>query len=96
MCIQRWSKDSISQKKQSLSTQFSSSGDQCLWCCPKCRRNYKLENSPMEYKCFCKKTTNPIYQALLVPHSCGEICAKELEPPCGHKCLLLCHPGMFV
>lgn len=93
MCIQRWSKDSISQKKQSLSAQFSSSGDQCLWCCPKCRRNYKLENSPMEYKCFCKKTTNPIYQALLVPHSCGEICAKELEPPCGHKCLLLCHPG---
>lgn len=26
-----------------------------------------------------------------MPHSCGEICGKQLD--CEHKCVLLCHPG---
>lgn len=28
-----------------------------------------------------------------MPHSCGQVCEREFKPPCGHKCLLLCHPG---
>ena len=29
----------------------------------------------------------------VLPHSCGDVCGRQLLPECGHECLLLCHPG---
>ncbi|KAF3561509.1 hypothetical protein DY000_02019717 [Brassica cretica] len=29
----------------------------------------------------------------ILPHSCGEVCERGLSNNCGHRCLLLCHPG---
>lgn len=63
------------------------------WSCPKCRFDYEPKDVPSEYLCFCKKTINPVFQPLLIPHSCGTICGKQLKPFCGHECVLLCHPG---
>ncbi|KAH1004003.1 hypothetical protein HUJ04_003825 [Dendroctonus ponderosae] len=91
-CIQRWSKDTVMQQKQRIEDQTVSEKRLC-WCCPKCRSDYMPDQYPTKYVCFCGKTENPIYQPFLVPHSCGEICRKNLLPLCGHKCLLLCHPG---
>lgn len=92
LCIQRWSKDTITQQKHALEEQIIKQIQLC-WCCPKCRYEYNANDVPSKYFCFCKKTENPKYQQFLVPHSCGEICQKDLIPNCGHKCLLLCHPG---
>ena len=36
---------------------------------------------------------DPTSDPWLVPHSCGEICSRSLQPKCGHSCTLLCHPG---
>lgn len=93
MCIQRWSKDTITQQKQSLEQQIVVKSKDLKWCCPKCRFEFLPEEIPTQYKCFCLKTVSPKWQPFLVPHSCGEICSKNLIPQCGHKCLLLCHPG---
>lgn len=38
---------------------------------------------------------DPPFQPWLVPHSCGQVCGKDLVPSCGHSCLLLCHPGKY-
>jgi NF-X1-type zinc finger protein NFXL1 len=94
-CIQRWSKDSIYQKKQIQESPIQVHQITLTWGCPKCRHGYQLEDIPEKYLCFCEKTVDPKLQPFLVPHSCGEICGKDLVPSCGHKCLLLCHPGMF-
>lgn len=93
MCIQRWSKDTITQQKQALEIPLLDQQAKLCWCCPKCRYEYKSEDIPTKYLCFCKKAENPKFQPYLVPHSCGEICKKDLIPNCGHKCMLLCHPG---
>ncbi|XP_060521136.1 NF-X1-type zinc finger protein NFXL1 [Cylas formicarius] len=93
LCIQRWSKDTITQQKQSLEEQSFSHRKPLSWCCPKCRFEYEPENIPSQYLCFCGKIQKPKYDPFLIPHSCGAICKKGLVPTCGHKCLLLCHPG---
>ncbi|XP_017781549.1 PREDICTED: NF-X1-type zinc finger protein NFXL1 [Nicrophorus vespilloides] len=93
MCIQRWSKDTIFQQKQALEAPVQVRRIKLKWGCPKCRHEYEPEQIPNEYRCFCKKITNPKFQSLIVPHSCGETCRKDLQPYCGHGCLLLCHPG---
>lgn len=93
MCIQRWSKDNIFQKKQALEGIVATKEISISWGCPKCRTEYKPQDIPSLYVCFCGKQVNPKYQALLPPHSCGDICKKSIKPECGHKCLLLCHPG---
>jgi len=36
---------------------------------------------------------DPPVDPWLLPHSCGEICNKQLQPECGHLCVSLCHPG---
>lgn len=46
---------------------------------------------PERYYCFCKKEINPPNLIWHVPHSCGNMCRKDLQ--CGHQCVLLCHPG---
>ncbi|KAL1517103.1 hypothetical protein ABEB36_000911 [Hypothenemus hampei] len=91
-CIQRWSKDTVMQQKHRIEEQMSSTNT-LSWCCPKCRFKYLPQEYPTKYQCFCGKVENPRYEPFLVPHSCGEICHKNLKPLCGHKCLLLCHPG---
>lgn len=96
MCVQRWSKDTITQKKQALEGPILVKQTKVCWCCPKCRFEYGSEDIPSKYLCFCTKTENPKYEPFLVPHSCGEICKKDLVPKCGHQCLLLCHPGMSI
>lgn len=64
------------------------------WCCPKCRCEYLPAEVPQKYECFCKKEEYPKNHPWLVPHSCGEICGKQLlNSICGHRCMLLCHPG---
>ncbi|KAF5270987.1 hypothetical protein FQR65_LT05337 [Abscondita terminalis] len=94
MCIQRWSKDTVFQLKKSLSEGLPVKNNlKVVWDCPKCRQHYDSSDIPDKYLCFCKKTVNPTFQPLLIPHSCGETCHKDLKPFCGHKCLLLCHPG---
>lgn len=63
------------------------------WDCPQCRRKYQPDEIPRHYECFCKREREPLPQPFLIPHSCGEVCNQPLEPLCGHRCLLLCHPG---
>lgn len=48
---------------------------------------------PKHYTCFCTKELNPQNHPWMIPHSCGDSCGKALKPDCGHKCVLLCHPG---
>lgn len=84
-CIQHWIRDSLTYKHEK--------GINPLWACPKCRTEYPEDEIPKEYKCFCNKITDPIYQPWNIPHSCGETCGKPLQPLCGHNCVLLCHPG---
>lgn len=66
-----------------------------FFCSPKCRFEYKRSETPSRYYCYCGKVEDPPLDPWLVPHSCGQVCEREFKPPCGHKCLLLCHPGEF-
>ncbi|CAH0546976.1 unnamed protein product [Brassicogethes aeneus] len=93
LCIQRWAKDTIIYQKQTQEGPILVCQNKISWGCPKCRYVYSPDEIPANYFCFCKKVTKPKFQQYLVPHSCGEICKKDLVPKCGHQCLLLCHPG---
>lgn len=102
-CIQRWANDSISQKQMHHSGEtgyYTNAGEYVPkkalilnWQCPQCRRDYEKSEIPTKYVCFCGKEENPEADPWTIPHSCGEICGKYLQPNCGHKCVLLCHPG---
>ncbi|ALC44013.1 CG15011 [Drosophila busckii] len=106
-CIQRWANDSVMQMKVKAEQQNGNQGHYnhlgeyvpakrqkaAHWCCPQCRTEYQPTERPTQYECFCGKEVNPAQQPYLVPHSCGEICGKLLQPKCGHDCKLLCHPG---
>ena len=65
-------------------------------CSPKCRHEYNQMECPTRYFCFCGKEEDPQFDPWLVPHSCGQVCGRQLKPECGHSCLLLCHPGLCV
>ncbi|XP_056634026.1 NF-X1-type zinc finger protein NFXL1 [Diorhabda sublineata] len=93
MCVQRWSKDTITQLKNANQEQIIVRQYKICWCCPKCRHEYETTDIPTKYLCFCTKVENPKYDPYIAPHSCGQICKKPLKPKCGHQCLLLCHPG---
>lgn len=67
-----------------------------FFCSPKCRFEYKRSETPSRYYCYCGKVEDPPLDPWLVPHSCGQVCEREFKPSCGHKCLLLCHPGEFL
>ena len=106
-CIQRWAKDSIYQQKRDLENDTSDlrsrprqnnrKKDQYVlhWGCPKCRSTYKEFEIPTKYTCYCGKIDDPPFDPWIVPHSCGETCEKNLQPECGHQCLILCHPGWY-
>ncbi len=42
---------------------------------------------------MCGKVVDPGFDPWLLPHTCGATCDRQLQPPCGHDCVLLCHPG---
>ncbi|KAK7807970.1 hypothetical protein U0070_003042 [Myodes glareolus] len=92
-CIQKWAKDS--QFLVSSVTDEDFGKKDYPWPCPKCRFEYKRSETPSRYYCYCGKVEDPPLDPWLVPHSCGQVCEREFKPPCGHKCLLLCHPGEF-
>lgn len=93
LCIQRWAKDSIAHQKLAIDERPGIGRNNILWQCPKCRKDYDQTSVPNAYFCFCGQKHDPEFQPWLVPHSCGEVCNKNLSPSCGHCCLLLCHPG---
>ncbi|KAB1282212.1 NF-X1-type zinc finger protein NFXL1 [Camelus dromedarius] len=90
-CIQKWAKDS--QFLVSSLTDDDFGKRDYPWPCPKCRFEYKRSDTPSRYYCYCGKVEDPPLDPWLVPHSCGQVCERDFKPPCGHKCLLLCHPG---
>lgn len=90
-CIQKWAKDSIFLVSSLTDDDFEKRD--YPWPCPKCRYEYKRSQTPARYHCYCGKVEDPPLDPWLVPHSCGQVCEKEFKPSCGHKCLLLCHPG---
>lgn len=106
-CIQPWAKtSSINPTENSGENQPSRRrrNENEEWRCPTCQsiqRKY-----PNAYRCFCGKCRDPQFSTSYVPHSCGEICSRELSQfnlknddnpedyfVCPHKCTLLCHPG---
>ncbi|CAJ0958465.1 unnamed protein product [Ranitomeya imitator] len=93
-CIQKWAKDSIFLVSSLTDDDFEKKD--YPWPCPKCRYEYKRSQTPARYYCYCGKVEDPPLDPWLVPHSCGQVCEKEFKPSCGHKCLLLCHPGELV
>lgn len=96
LCIQKWSNDSISLRSGENQGPLTVVRSMKIeWCCPKCRHSYTKEEIPRKYYCFCGKLDNPPTHPWLLPHSCGEVCRKQLSTGdnCKHKCLLLCHPG---
>ncbi|ELT89307.1 hypothetical protein CAPTEDRAFT_178429 [Capitella teleta] len=88
-CIQKWVREGSFQRAN-----FEDAENKPLpWCCPKCRHEYEPFDCPTRYMCFCSKEQDPSFDPWLVPHSCGQVCGKDLVPSCGHNCVLLCHPG---
>ncbi|XP_061440006.1 NF-X1-type zinc finger protein NFXL1 isoform X1 [Rhineura floridana] len=91
-CIQKWAKDSLFLISSPLTDDDFGKKDY-PWPCPKCRFEYKRSETPTRYYCYCGKVEDPPLDPWLVPHSCGQVCERDFKPSCGHKCLLLCHPG---
>lgn len=90
-CIQQWARDGV--KQHSLLSPELFPAQDLLWSCPKCRREYPQAKFPQKYYCFCGKQVDPPIDPWLLPHSCGDICDRPLQPECGHRCVSLCHPG---
>ncbi|CAK8683714.1 NF-X1-type zinc finger protein NFXL1-like [Clavelina lepadiformis] len=91
-CIKQWVLQGVAQATL-LSDEYFPNKD-LPWYCPKCRNEYPKSKCPDGYYCFCGAEKNPSPDPWLLPHSCGNTCNKLLKnPPCGHHCLLLCHPG---
>lgn len=97
-CIQSWSRQASDLAAARAVTRLSVSAEHAaetsLWNCPKCRVEYPKNLIPKIYLCFCGKLENPPSDdPWVLPHSCGEVCGRSLKNDCGHRCLLLCHPG---
>ncbi|KAG5844963.1 hypothetical protein ANANG_G00133740 [Anguilla anguilla] len=90
-CIQKWAKDSVFLVSSVTDEDFGTK--EHPWPCPKCRCEYKPQQTPRRYYCYCGKVQDPPFDPWLLPHSCGQVCDREYKPACGHRCLLLCHPG---
>jgi len=90
-CLQKWVKDGVYQQTRDIDEEIDTRT--IPWHCPKCRHEYSQADCPTRYFCFCLKEEDPTFDPWLVPHSCGQTCEKQLRPDCGHRCLLLCHPG---
>lgn len=58
--------------------------DHLTWRCPTCQNTY--DSVPSQYKCFCGKVRNPVWNNYDTPHSCGEMCGKKKADNCPHVC----------
>lgn len=93
ICIQSWARQA-SDLSALRATRLPISPElAATWNCPKCRFQYSKSQTPKLYLCFCGKLQDPPSDPWVLPHSCGEICDRPLKHNCGHRCLLLCHPG---
>ncbi|PFX24867.1 Transcriptional repressor NF-X1 [Stylophora pistillata] len=84
-CVRKWAKSSVATLPE---------GDEIGgWRCPGCQNI--TQEIPTVYKCFCGKVVAPEWRRHegLTPHSCGEICGKQRDSLCQHRCNQLCHPG---
>ncbi|ROL46143.1 NF-X1-type zinc finger protein NFXL1 [Anabarilius grahami] len=88
---EKWAKDSIFLVSSVTDEDFGKKDHP--WPCPKCRYEYRPQQTPTRYYCYCGKEAEPAPDPWLLPHSCGQVCGREFKPSCGHHCLLLCHPG---
>jgi len=43
--------------------------------------------------CVAGKLKDPEFHQYLTPHSCGEVCRRQRDKHCPHRCNVLCHPG---
>lgn len=94
ICIQSWALQCSNQSAARAASRAITPNDgSLLWHCPKCRIEYPKSETPKYYHCFCGKIENPPHDPWILPHSCGEVCDRSLRYNCGHRCLLLCHPG---
>ncbi|KAG7999105.1 hypothetical protein I3843_01G290000 [Carya illinoinensis] len=94
VCIQSWARQASDLAAARAATRLSVSPELAsVWNCPKCRVQYTKSQIPKIYLCFCGKLPDPPSDPWVLPHSCGEICDRPLKHNCGHRCLLLCHPG---
>ncbi|KAG5674339.1 hypothetical protein PVAND_004314 [Polypedilum vanderplanki] len=104
LCIQRWANDSMNLKRlwhdnqpvgyyDNQGTYIKKKELKLFWDCPNCRTEYKEDEIPRHYFCYCQKEIDPPNQEWLIPHSCGMVCQKPLPDLCSHKCTILCHPG---
>ncbi|KAL3132442.1 hypothetical protein ABBQ32_008998 [Trebouxia sp. C0010 RCD-2024] len=97
VCIQAWSRQQVAAATYNATPASSrvkaNEGDKASWGCPKCRTGYMPAEVPSDYRCFCGKQRDPPADPWLAPHTCGDICGKELASGCEHTCVLLCHPG---
>ncbi|XP_071489644.1 NF-X1-type zinc finger protein NFXL1-like [Diadema antillarum] len=91
-CIQKWAQEGILQASLQNEDGDSQSAAS-VWSCPNCRSEKPMSQCPRRYMCFCQKVVSPPPHPWLAPHSCGDTCGRALRPDCGHRCLLLCHPG---
>ncbi|URD85055.1 hypothetical protein MUK42_28528 [Musa troglodytarum] len=92
ICIQSWAQQS-SHRPPSTTSPAAAAAASSDWPCPKCRLPYPRTQIPRSYLCFCGKVEDPPADPWILPHSCGEVCDRPLRDQCGHRCLLLCHPG---
>ncbi|KAG6532931.1 hypothetical protein ZIOFF_006790 [Zingiber officinale] len=92
VCIQSWAQQ-CSHRPPSVTSPAAAASATSDWHCPKCRLSYPKTLIPRSYICFCGKVDDPPADPWILPHSCGEVCDRPLRGECGHRCLLLCHPG---
>ncbi|CAM8943298.1 unnamed protein product [Rhodiola kirilowii] len=98
ICIQSWARQSLDLAAARAVTRlsadlFPNAAADFVWSCPKCRVEYSKTLIPKSYFCFCGEVQDPPSDPWILPHSCGEVCNRPLAHNCGHRCLLLCHPG---
>ncbi|GAA5878773.1 hypothetical protein JCM8547_007192 [Rhodosporidiobolus lusitaniae] len=65
------------------------------WSCPNCNTQFRANQIPKKYTCFCGRFTDPSppKAAGAIPHSCSRPCARKRPSGCKHPCSLSCHPG---
>lgn len=74
-CIQNWIKDgSYLAVNPNLNEKVPKD---IPWNCPKCRKEYRQQNHPTNYQCYCKKVKDPKFDPWIIPHSCNQRCEKK-------------------
>lgn len=87
-CVQAWATNAMKPVSKLLAAVMDVPN---VWHCPSCRMEYKEEQYPEHYMCYCGRTTEPADDPWQQPHSCGEPCGRSLG--CAHRCTQLCHRG---